>query len=356
MSNISKSLILGFVLALLCLPPLHAQTPGSMPTDNKSKAADAPTSGQAPDEVMKKLSDLVHAGKYSGAQQLTAGMLLAFPDDQRLIKAKALLDKSLANAAATTTTPGSNQAVTNETSTQPAANEKGGLLTGMDKVDYNALIVLARQAQENTDLEQQKASLKQFMNQSSPFLQKHPNEMLLWQLRAASAISLDDAIAGYEAGQKLLAAGAADSDDPNLQQLLAGIKNKGWLDKQAVENAQEYIWLQSLKLSLAYGKWSPGISPRMKATMTFTVSGLAAMKQPVEVRLENASPSTCRLDGGVMGAFTIKPGDAPGGTYTTTRTASHRGMGSYNVPCTVNGSVVNKDGREISRVTVGDGY
>jgi hypothetical protein len=30
---------------------------------------------------MKKLSDLVHAGKYTEAQQLTAALLLAFPDD-----------------------------------------------------------------------------------------------------------------------------------------------------------------------------------------------------------------------------------------------------------------------------------
>ena len=231
---------------LICISLTLALTGSAQskaPADPNAKAADAPTSGQAPDAVMKKLSELVNASKYAEAQQLTAGMLLAFPDDQRLIKAKALLDKSLANAAATTTTPGSNPAVTNETSTQPAANEKGGLLTGMDRVDYNALIVLARKAQENTDLEQQKASLKQFMDQSSPFLQKHPNEMLLWQLRAASAISLNDPMAGYDAGQKLLAAGAADSNDPNLQQLLAELRNKGWLDKETADRHAKYDWI-----------------------------------------------------------------------------------------------------------------
>src|ERR1700693_6208436 len=146
MKNLTKFLILGSILALMYLPPLHAQTEGSTSADTRTSAASSTTPGQAPDEVMKKLSDLVHAGKYAEAQQLTAGLLLAYPNDQRLIKAKPLLDKSLANAAATTTTPGSNPAVTNETSTQPAANEKSGSLTGMDRVDYDALIKLARQA------------------------------------------------------------------------------------------------------------------------------------------------------------------------------------------------------------------
>jgi hypothetical protein len=102
----------------------------------------------------------------------------------------------------------------------------------MDKVDYDALIELARQAQQNTDLAEQKKLLQQFMDQSNLFLQKHPGEMLLWQLRAASAISLDDPMAGYKAGQRLL---TADSNDPNVRRLLAQLKNKGWLDKQKIE-------------------------------------------------------------------------------------------------------------------------
>jgi len=156
-----------------------------------------------------------------------------------------------------------------------------------------------RQAQQDTDLEQQKVALKQFMDQSGSFLQKHPDQMLLWKLRAASSISMNDPIAGYEAGQKLLAAGAADSNDANLQQLLAGIKNKGWLDKQGAEDAQEYIWLRSLNLSLTYGDWLVGrLSVHKKTTMTLTVSGLDDMKEPVSIRLENGSPKTCRLDGG----------------------------------------------------------
>src|ERR1700732_1583167 len=97
MKNLTKSLILGFILAPMYLPSLHAQTEGSTSADTRPSAASPSTPGPAPDEVMKKLSDLVHAGKYAEAQQLTTGLLLAYPGDQRLIKAKALLDKSLAS-------------------------------------------------------------------------------------------------------------------------------------------------------------------------------------------------------------------------------------------------------------------
>ncbi|MBZ5694457.1 MAG: hypothetical protein LAN36_03750 [Acidobacteriia bacterium] len=236
-----KLIILGLFLALSCLPPLYAQTLANAPSANTNAAEDVASpapAGHAPDEVMKRLSDLVHGGKYAEAQQLTTGLLLAYPDDQRLIKAKALLEKSLA-AASANATPASNQPTSNMAPAPPATGTTAEQFTGMDKVDYNALIELARQAQQTTDLEQQTTLLKQFMKDSDLFLQKHPTEMLLWQLRAASAISLNDLVAGYDAGQKLLAMGASESNDANLQRLLAQLKNKGWLDKKVVTEFQD---------------------------------------------------------------------------------------------------------------------
>jgi hypothetical protein len=242
---------------LICLSLALSTTESAQsnpPADNNGKVADTPTSGQAPDEVMKKLSDLVHAGKYAEARQLTVGLLLAYPDDQRLIKAKALLDRSLASSKPTDPAASSNPPTGNVASGLLAENTKSTQLTGMEKVDYSALIELAKQAQQTTDLPQQRKLLKQFMAQSSVFVQNHPDQMLLWQLRAASAISLNDSMLGYEAGQKLLALGAADANDPNLQSLLGQLKNKGWLDKQGVEDAKQYAWL--------LGTWS--------ATTSFT--------------------------------------------------------------------------------------
>jgi hypothetical protein len=66
MRKFSKSLICGSFLTLICLPPLHAQTPANPPTASNATAANPAPTVQAPDDVMKKLSDLVHAGKYAG--------------------------------------------------------------------------------------------------------------------------------------------------------------------------------------------------------------------------------------------------------------------------------------------------
>lgn len=234
-----KCFILGLFFALICLPPLHAQTATDAPADANAAAATSAPAGQAPDDMTKKISDLVHAGEYAEAQQLTTGLLVAFPDDQRLIKTKSLLETLLATTASINGRPGSDQQTNNVPTPQPAANTNAEHLTGLEKVDYSALIEQVRQAQQTTDLAQQRKLLQQFMDQSGPFLQKHPTEMLLWQLRAASAISLDDPMAGYEAGQRLLAAGAADSSDSNLQRLLGQLKNKGWLDQQGAEEAKK---------------------------------------------------------------------------------------------------------------------
>jgi hypothetical protein len=236
MRNISKSLVLGFFLALLAVPILHAQpAPGSHASN---PAAAQTTAAQAPDELLTKLSGLVHAGKYAEAQQLTAGLLLAYPDDQRLIRTKALLDQSLATGGAADASPSVALPSSNSPSAPPPLSVTPEQLTGMDKIDYSALLELAREAQQNSDLAEQTKLLQQFMEQSAQFLRKHPDQMLLWQLRAASAISLQAPLAGYDAAQKLLAAGAANSNDPNVLQLLTKLKLLGWLDAQQARALQ----------------------------------------------------------------------------------------------------------------------
>ena len=218
-----KSFMILSILVLGFLSPLYAQTDAAA-----GNSAAAPV--QAPDDMTRKITDLVNAGKYAEAQQLTTGLLVAYPDDQRLIKAKALIEKLL--------TPGSSANA--ESESQPAANN-GEEFNGMDKIDYNALIELAREAQQATDLTEQTKLLKQFMDQSNSFLEKHPDQILLWQLRAASAISLNQPMAGYTAGEKLIGAGAANSNDANLQRLLGQLRNKGWLDRQKAEELQQSV-------------------------------------------------------------------------------------------------------------------
>jgi hypothetical protein len=234
--GLAKHTILGLLLSLIVLSSLHAQTvtKESPANTNATTASRTSTEGQASDDVTKKITDLVNAGKYEEAQALTTGLLVAYPDDQRLVKAKALLDKLLAPGGS------ANIAATSSQPAQPAANN-GEEFTGMDKIDYNALIELAREAQQATDLTEQTKLLKQFMDQSNSFLEKHPDQILLWQLRAASAISLNEPMVGYTAGERLIGAGAANSNDANLQRLLGQLRNKGWLDKQKAEELQRSV-------------------------------------------------------------------------------------------------------------------
>src|SRR3984957_2988724 len=155
MGKPSKFLVLGLSLVLVFLPlPLDAQTVAKGPADTNALAASPSLSGQAPDDMTAKMTELVHAGKYAEALQLTNGLLAAYPNDQRLIKAKALIEKMAASDTAAPATPGASQ---------PATNTEQ--LTGMDKVDYDALIELGRQAQTTTDLTEQTKQLWQFMEQ-----------------------------------------------------------------------------------------------------------------------------------------------------------------------------------------------
>jgi hypothetical protein len=170
----SRLLIPGLFLALTVSAALHAQTATSAPAAANATAATPAPSGQAPDEMTKKITLLVHAGKYAEAQRLTDGLLVAYTDDQRLIKAKAFIEKLLAPGGGST-----RAAASSSQPAQPAVTANTAPLAGMDQVDYNALLVLGRQAQQTTDLDEQEKLLRQFMDQSSVFLQNHPEQLLI---------------------------------------------------------------------------------------------------------------------------------------------------------------------------------
>jgi len=274
-----KSFILGFVLVLAAIMSPAQQLTNAPAVDTNSLTANQVPVSQASDDVIKKLSDLVHDGKYAEAQQLAAGLLLAYPDDQRLIKAKTLLDKLIA---------ASNISQPTNSVAQPAASGASEQLTGMDKVDYDSLIELGREAQQTTDLDQQKILLQQFIDKSQAFLKKYPDEILLWQVLAASALSLGDPLAGYEAGQHLLAADGANSSDANQQQLLSKLNLKDWLDKDRVIvtghnfEIQFSEWYQAILSSRAKAELIDGQSVNVQGhvlTKQETQNG-ATLRQP----------------------------------------------------------------------------
>jgi hypothetical protein len=319
---------LRWLTSLVCFSlvlPLAGSAQTSAPAGAHATAANTTPAGQAPDDLLKKVSDLVQAGRYAQAQQSVTALLMLYPDDQRLIKAKALLDKSLASPKAADAAASSNPPTSNLAPVQARANANATQLTGMDKVDYNALLELVRQARQSTDLPQQTKLLQQFMDQSSLFLQKHPSEMLLWQLRAASAISLNDPMAGYEVGQKLLIMGAADSADSNLQQLLAQLRNKGWLDRQTAEKHAKYDWILgtwSVAWSVSWpNRWpwhnGPVVENRNAQNEEFFISGSAI--EGYEIDADGVKSAESHIRGNILDSGEIRwekyYSPAGGGSY-----------------------------------------
>ena len=123
-----KSFILFLLFASVTISASFAQI---------TSVVTAHATNQAPDDVLTKLSSLIHAAKYADASKSVDALLTLYPDDQRLVKAKALLDKLLAAPSA--------PSASSVAPAPPASAGTPAPLTGMDKVEYNALLELARQ-------------------------------------------------------------------------------------------------------------------------------------------------------------------------------------------------------------------
>jgi hypothetical protein len=70
---------------------------------------------------------------------------------------------------------------------------------------------------------------KQFLSESSSFAKENTDNLEIWMLRATAAIACNDAGAGKEAAERLVALNAMDSQDQTLRRLMAGLLVKGWL-------------------------------------------------------------------------------------------------------------------------------
>jgi hypothetical protein len=69
MAELFLPFALGLSLSMIFLPSLQAQTAANATVGPKAQAANPTPSGQAPDEMTKKIPDLGHAGKYPEALQ-----------------------------------------------------------------------------------------------------------------------------------------------------------------------------------------------------------------------------------------------------------------------------------------------
>jgi hypothetical protein len=126
------------------------------------------------------------------------------------------------------------QNITNVLNAESAATASGNSpsLTGTARRQFDTLALIIEEADKaQTDVERKKL-LREFLEKSEPFLKENPDQTPIWTLRAVAALELNQAKMGWEAGRKLLEAGAGDSDDLKTRKVLAALERKGWLGKK----------------------------------------------------------------------------------------------------------------------------
>lgn len=140
-----------------------------------------------------------------------------------------------------------------------------------DRLEFDTLLDIAREAQASSTPEEQTKLLSEFLVKSKAFVAAHPEQTRIWLLRAVSALALDRPQDGWEAGQHLISAGMKNTDDPQTRQILAKLNRKGWLitDRKGIEEAQAALDRKSqsdLLAGLWKGTWtrnSPGSNTRL---------------------------------------------------------------------------------------------
>lgn len=118
------------------------------------------------------------------------------------------------------------QATPMPTLAQPASVK----LSGEDKLTLATLNDIIEDMNKPTDDATKRTKLlNEFLTQSEPFVASHPDYTNLWVARATAALELDNAEAGWKAGQELKRLNVLDGDDTKALKAMSGLKRKGWL-------------------------------------------------------------------------------------------------------------------------------
>ncbi|MGA3180171.1 MAG: protein kinase [Verrucomicrobiota bacterium] len=91
------------------------------------------------------------------------------------------------------------------------------------------LKLIQADADSATNHEDRLRFLRELMTRSQPLLEQDPSQESIWLLRAAAAVDLNDADAGWKAGVQLKKLGADKSTDPAAIKTMAALDRKGWL-------------------------------------------------------------------------------------------------------------------------------
>jgi hypothetical protein len=143
------------------------------------------------------------------------------PDDATKAKVK-----QLAAMLATTGSPN-----------QPTPGQSS--LSGQDQRKLDVLMLILEDAEKATTPEDRAKAFREYLEKSGDFAAAHPEQTNIWVMRAFAAVDLDEPKLGWEAGKKLQALGADNSNDPKLRRAMASLDRKGWLgDKPAADRRE----------------------------------------------------------------------------------------------------------------------
>jgi hypothetical protein len=128
-----------------------------------------------------------------------------------------------------------------QTITPPAresSRPKPPELTGEPRRKLETIMLIVEEADKTTSPNDRQRLLSELLEKSEPFVRENPSVSSVWLLRAAAAIEVNQAHAGWEAGKQLKVLGVADGGDPRARRVMAMLDRKGWLVANDPEIAQ----------------------------------------------------------------------------------------------------------------------
>ena len=140
-----------------------------------------------------------------------------------------------------------------EASTAPPKRES---FSPESRRSLEILKLILEDADKAKSPDDRKKFLEEFMARSETFLKEDPSNQNVWMLRALTAVELNMAQEGREAGQRLTALGAEKSQDGQMIRTLAKLERKGWLgDKMEAVKSEPPSETPVLFPAEQDGKW-----------------------------------------------------------------------------------------------------
>ena len=195
------------------------------------------------DQLISQSGSLIASGNLDAAKQAAQQALQMDSEQWRgnalmatilekqgdFTNAQIYIQKAIANAPEDKRDKLNEMAQTIATSTAQGASATSDEMSPEARIKYDALMLVAQEADQATLEEDRKKALREFMARSAAFLEMVPNQTNIWMMRAVTAVELDYPDDGFYAGQKLKELGLETSDDPKVQRAFAELELKDWL-------------------------------------------------------------------------------------------------------------------------------